>query len=108
VPTSRMWYFIRREGCWFRRDEQESEVLHTGLEKDEMFKIIWLTAAAILLLGWIAYGIWRLKEHIEEQKRPKPKPKHLQQVKKSFDDYVKKMEDFKKPTYKREDEKPGG
>ncbi|MHC4623013.1 MAG: hypothetical protein ACYS4W_03830 [Planctomycetota bacterium] len=72
-----------------------------------MFKILWLTAAIIVGLGWIAYGIWRLKEHIEEKKRPKPKPKHLQQVKKSFDDYVKKMENFKKPTYKREDEKPG-
>ncbi|MHC4617746.1 MAG: hypothetical protein ACYTEQ_08330 [Planctomycetota bacterium] len=72
-----------------------------------MFKIIWLTAAAIVAVGWIAYGIWRLKEYFEEKKRPKPKTKHLQEVKKSFDDYVKKMENFKKPTYKREDEKTG-
>ncbi|MHC4573300.1 MAG: hypothetical protein ACYS76_04090 [Planctomycetota bacterium] len=75
------------------------------MEKDEMFKIIWLTTAGILAVAWIVYGIWRLKEHIEEKKRPKPSTKHLQQVKKSFDDYIKKMENFKKPTYKREEEK---
>jgi len=73
-----------------------------------MFKIIWLTAAAIVGLGWIAYGIWWLKEYFEEKKRPKPTTKHLEEVKKSFDDYVKKMESFKKPTYKHDNGKPQG
>lgn len=70
-----------------------------------MFKIIWITAAAIVAIGWIAYGIWRLKEHFEEKKRPKPTTKHLRQVKESFDDYIKKVEKYKKPTYKRDQDK---
>jgi hypothetical protein len=102
-----MCYFGRRAGPGPGPDGQEFKVLRTNLEKDGMFKTIWLTAAAIVAVGWIVYGVWRLKEHIEEKKRPKPKPKHLQEVKKSFDDYVKKMENFKKPTYKREDERGG-
>lgn len=81
------------------------QALDVSLEKDEMFKIIWLTAAGIVAVAWIVYGIWRLKEHIAEKRRPKPSTKHLEQVKKSFDDYIKKMENFKKPTYKHEEEK---
>jgi hypothetical protein len=70
-----------------------------------MFKIIWVGAAAVVAIGWIAYGVWRIIDHLQEKRRPRPKTKHLQEVRKSFDDYLKKMEDYKKPTYKRENEK---
>ena len=62
-----------------------------------MFKIVMISAMVILALAWIAYGIWRIRERIEEKKQPKPTTKHLDQVKKSFDEYTKKLEDFKKP-----------
>ncbi|MHC4121708.1 MAG: hypothetical protein ACYSWO_29905 [Planctomycetota bacterium] len=38
-------------------------------------------------------------------KRPKPTTKHLGEVKNSFDDYTKKLAEFKKPTYKPDDKK---
>jgi type VI protein secretion system component VasK len=66
-----------------------------------MFKILWITAAAIVAIGWIAYGVWRVIDHLQERKRPKPGTKHLQEVKKSFEEYAKKLEKFEKPTHKR-------
>jgi len=67
-----------------------------------MFKIVMITAVIIVGTGWVAYAVWRVREYLEEKKRPKQTTKHLQEVKNSFDDYVKKLEKFKKPTYKRE------
>lgn len=67
-----------------------------------MYKIVMITAATIVGIGWIAYGVWRIREHLEEKKKGKPTTKHLQEVKNSFDDYVKKLEKFEKPTYKRQ------
>jgi len=67
-----------------------------------MFKIVMIIAVVVLALGWIAYGIWSYRERIEEKKRPKPTTEHLEKVKDSFDEYAKKMENYKKPTYKRE------
>jgi len=67
-----------------------------------MFKIIWIAVAIIVAIGWIAYGVWRLRERSEEKKRPKPTTEHLKQVRKSFDDYIQKMEKYEKPTYKRD------
>ncbi len=68
-----------------------------------MFKVIIITAAVIVALGWIAYGIWNVMENIKEKKRPKPTTEHLQGVKKSFEDYLKKVEKFEKKTYKRDE-----
>jgi hypothetical protein len=70
-----------------------------------MFKTVWIIAAVIVAIVWIAYGIWRLIDHFQEKKRPKPTTKHLREVKGSFDDYIKKMEKYEKPTYKRENKK---
>jgi len=67
-----------------------------------MFKTVMITAAVILVLGWTAYGIWRIIDHFQEKKRPKATTKHLQEVKGSFDEYTKKLENYKRPTYKRE------
>jgi hypothetical protein len=67
-----------------------------------------IVGSAIVALGWIAYGIWRLKEHIDEKKNPELKEEkemteHLKEVKSGFDDYIEKMKGFEKKTYKRED-----
>jgi uncharacterized membrane-anchored protein YhcB (DUF1043 family) len=70
-----------------------------------MFRTIWIIAAVILAVAWIIYGLWKIIDHFREKKRPKPTTKHLQQVKKSFEEYAKKMESYKKPTYQRDDEK---
>jgi hypothetical protein len=74
-------------------------------EKDFMFKIVMITSAIVVGMGWIAYAVWRIRDYFQEKKRPKPTTKHLQEVKKSFDDYLKKVASFEKPTYKREGEK---
>jgi hypothetical protein len=70
-----------------------------------MYKIVMITSAIIVGMGWIAYGVWRIIDHFQEKKRPKPTTRHLQEVKRSFDDYIRKMEKYKKPTYKRENGK---
>jgi uncharacterized membrane-anchored protein YhcB (DUF1043 family) len=70
-----------------------------------MFRTIWIIAAVILAVAWIIYGVWRIIDHLREKSRPKQRSKRLQQVKKSFEEYAKKMEDYKRPTYKRDDEK---
>ena len=53
---------------------------------------------AVVGIGWIAYGIWWHVTGYLEKKKPKPKSK----VKKSFEEYVKKMEKFEKKTYDRD------
>jgi len=68
-----------------------------------MFKVMIIAAAIILALGWIAYGIWTVMENIKEKKRPRPTTKHLEEVKKSFDDYLKKVKKFEKKTYERDE-----
>jgi hypothetical protein len=68
-----------------------------------MFKVMIIAAAITLALGWIAYGIWTVMENIEEKKRPRPTTKHLEEVKKSFDDYLKKVKKFEKKTYERDE-----
>ncbi len=72
-----------------------------------MFKIVMIIAIILLAMGWIAYGIWRYRENYIEKNRPKsrakPTTEHLEKVKESFDEYTKKLEGFKKKTYKRED-----
>jgi hypothetical protein len=62
-----------------------------------------IAVAIILALGWIAYGIWTVMENIKEKKRPRPTTKHLEEVKKSFDDYLKKVKKFEKKTYERDE-----
>jgi len=70
-----------------------------------MFRTIWIIAAVVMAIAWIIYGIWRIIDYIQEKKRPKPTTKRLQQAKKSFEEYTKKMQNYKKPTYKRDESK---
>ncbi|MHC4069249.1 MAG: hypothetical protein ACYS18_03525 [Planctomycetota bacterium] len=70
--------------------------------------IFLIVGFAIVALGWMVYGIWRLKEHIEEKKNPELKEEketteHLKKVKSGFEDYMEKMKEFEKKTYDRKD-----
>ena len=66
-----------------------------------MYKIIMISAVIILATAWIIYGVWRIITYYSQKNKPEQKPEHLQKVKKSFDDYINKMEKFEKKTYDR-------
>jgi len=70
--------------------------------KDTMSKIVIITGVIIVAMGWIAYGVWRIITHYTEKDKPKPTTEHLEKVKKSFDDYTKKMENYKRKPYERQ------
>jgi len=59
-----------------------------------MFKIVMITAAIIVVLGWIAYGVWRAVTSYTEKKKPTQSSAGLQQARKTMDDYAKKMKDY--------------
>jgi hypothetical protein len=67
-----------------------------------MFKIFMITAMIILAIGWAAYGVWRIITYFTEKNKPKPTTEHLQKVRKSFDEYAKKLQSYERKTYKRE------
>lgn len=67
-----------------------------------MFKILIVAAIIIVAIGWIAYGAWRIKTYFDEKNKPAQTTEHLKKVKKSFDDYAKKMEEYKRKSYERE------
>lgn len=73
-----------------------------------MYKIIMIVGTIMVVGGWIAYGVWRYKISLDEKKNPTPKPRseHLEKTQKSFDDYAKKMAEYKLKPYER-DEKNG-
>jgi len=64
-----------------------------------MFWKVMIALIAILAIAWIIYGIWNYRENIKEKNRPRKKTEHLEQVRKSFEDYTKKMENFQKKIY---------
>ena len=66
-----------------------------------MFKVLMITAVIILITGWIAYGAWVFINHRREKDKPKKKTEHLEKVKKSFDDYIKRLQDYKRKPYQR-------
>jgi hypothetical protein len=70
-----------------------------------MFKIIMIIAVIALAVAWTAYGIWALKVRAEEKKQPRPVSKRLREARNSVDDYAKKLANFEKPTYKRDNAK---
>ena len=73
-----------------------------------MYKIIMIVGTIMVVGGWITYGIWRYKISLDEKKNPAPKPRseHLEKVQNSFKDYAKKMAEYKRKPYER-DEKNG-
>lgn len=63
--------------------------------------IILIAGAILVALGWVAYGIWQYKIYQEEKKEPNKKTEHLEKVKKSFEDYTKKIAEYKLKPYER-------
>lgn len=66
-----------------------------------MFKIVMIIALSILAIAWIAYGIWRYRIYLSEKGGAKPTTEHLEKVKKSFEEYTKKLKDYKRKPYER-------
>jgi uncharacterized protein YxeA len=70
---------------------------------DFTYKIL-IAGVIIVIVGWIAYGIWWYKKvYLEEKKEPGKKTEHLEKVKKSFEDYTKKMAEYKLKPYERKE-----
>lgn len=68
-----------------------------------LFWIIIIISAAVVGLGWIAYGIWNWYQNKLEKQRPRQRSERYQQATNSVADYAKKLAEFKKPTYKRDE-----
>jgi hypothetical protein len=73
-----------------------------------LFWTLIIAAAVVVGLGWIAYGIWQWRENKLEKERPKVRSERYQQATNSVADYAKKLAEFKKPTYKRDDSSNSG
>ncbi len=68
-----------------------------------MFWKIMGAAALLTAMGWIAYAFWEWRQDKLEKQRPRQRSERYQQATSSVADYAKKLAEFKKPTYKRED-----
>ena len=66
-----------------------------------MFKTLVIPLAIIVVIGWAAYGAWKIINHYKEKNKPEQKTKHLENVKDSFDDYTRKLANYKKTPYER-------
>lgn len=72
----------------------------------KLFWIIIIASAALVGLGWIVYGIWNWRMNKLEEQRPKQRSERYRQATNSVADYAKKLAEFKKPTYKKDDSAP--
>ena len=68
-----------------------------------LFWTLIITGAAAVGIGWIAYGIYEYRERKLEKQRPKERSERYKQATDSVADYAKKLAEFKKPAYKRDD-----
>jgi heme/copper-type cytochrome/quinol oxidase subunit 2 len=67
-----------------------------------------IIGVVIVAAGWAAYGIWRYKEYKEEKKEPEKKTEHLDKVKRSFEEYTKKMKEYELKPYEHKKDKNEG
>ncbi len=72
---------------------------------DITYKIL-IALIIVVIVGWIAYGIWWYRVMQEEKKQPNKKTEHLEKVKKSFEDYAKKMAEYKLKPHERKEKSP--
>ena len=72
----------------------------------DIMYIILIAGVVMVAGGWIAYGIWWYKVQQEEKKEPGRKTEHLEKVKKSFEDYTKKMAEYKLKPHERKEKNP--
>jgi type VI protein secretion system component VasK len=68
-----------------------------------LFWALLVLAAVVVAVGWLAYGIWEWRMRKLEKEQPKERSERYQQATDSVSDYAKKLAEFKKPTYKRDD-----
>jgi len=68
-----------------------------------LFWKLMMAAVVLVALGWIAYGIYEYRERKLEKERPKERSERYKQATSSMTDYAKKLAEFKKPAYKRDD-----
>lgn len=59
-----------------------------------MFYTILIVAAIIMVIAWMAYGIWWYRNYRIEKNQPKPRSERLVQSRKSFEEYMLKMKEF--------------
>lgn len=67
-----------------------------------MYKIFMLIALPVIVVAWLVYALWERKMRIEEKKQPKQVSERLQKTRSELSDWAQKMAQFKKPTYKRD------
>jgi hypothetical protein len=68
-----------------------------------LFWVLIIAGAAVVVLGWIGYGIWEWHLRKLEKEQPPVRSERYEQATNSVSDYAKKLAEFKKPTYKRGD-----
>ena len=62
-----------------------------------------IASAIVVAVAWAVYGIWEYRQNKLEKEQPRERSDRYQQATGSVADYAKKLAEFKKPTYKRED-----
>jgi len=68
-----------------------------------LFWKMMITAACLLVVGWIAYGIWELRERKIEKQQGKQRSVKLEKADDSMSDFEKQMADFQKKTYTKDE-----
>jgi len=68
-----------------------------------LFWALLIAAAAVVAVGWVAYVIWEWRMRKLEKEQPKERSERYRQATDSVSDYAKKLAEFKKTTYKRDD-----
>ncbi len=71
-----------------------------------LFWMLLIIAAGVVVRGWIAYGIYEYRERKLEKQRPKERSERYKEATNSMAEYAKKLAEFKKPAYKRDDSTP--
>ena len=66
-----------------------------------MFKIVMIIAIALLVVGWIAYGIYEYKLREEEKKHPRKPSERLQKTRGEVADWARKMAQYQPPKRKK-------
>jgi len=64
-----------------------------------MFKVLMIIAVIIVIIGWIGYGAWAFVTYRREKDKPQKKTEHLEKIRESFDDYTRKLQDYKRKPY---------
>jgi predicted nucleotide-binding protein (sugar kinase/HSP70/actin superfamily) len=64
-----------------------------------MYKWFLIIGFSLIVLGWVAYGIYNYIADQKEKKQPKARSQKYNQAQQSMAEYAKKMASFKKKRY---------